>query len=254
MSDSIHIRPDDRKALLRHYRGSPVPAVHLRCHILLLLDAGRPWTLITAVLFTSTATINRWRRAYLRGGIDAVLAGTPGRRPARGWVGMIVRWVVTFAPTDFGFARSRWSCEAVAIVLREDHGVRASRETIRRRLRESDLVWRRPRPVVRRRDPERATKLAALRRLLHELPADETAVFMDEVEVHTNPKVGCMWMRRGEQATVNTPGDNEKRVLAGSLHWRTGRLIETWGREAEGRTAGLFCRHLDDMRRAFRHY
>jgi hypothetical protein len=85
VSDGIHIRPDDRKALLRHYRGSPAPAVRLRCHILLLLDAGRPWGLIAAVLFTSTATINRWRRAYLRGGIDAVLVGTPGRRPAQWW-------------------------------------------------------------------------------------------------------------------------------------------------------------------------
>jgi transposase len=253
VSDSIHLRPDDRKALLRHYRCSPVPAVRLRCHILLLLDAGRPWSLIAAVLFTSTATINRWRRSYLRCGIDAVLGGTP-RRPSGWWVGMIVRWVVALAPADFGFARSRWSCEAVAIVLREDHGIQASRETVRRRLRESDLVWCRPRPVVRRHDPEWSAKLAALRKLLHGLPPDETAVFMDEVEVHTNPKIGCMWMRRCEQATVNTPGDNEKRVLAGSLHWRTGRLVETWGEEKEGRTAGLFCRHLDDLRRAFRHY
>jgi transposase len=77
---------------------------------------------------------------------------------------------------------------------------------------------------------------------------------MDEVEVHTNPKIGSMWMRRGDQTAVDTPGDNEKRVLAGSLHWRTGRLIETWGGEGEGRTAGLFCRHLDSLRRAFRHY
>ena len=254
MSAIVSLRPADRKALLRHYRGSPVPAVRLRCHILLLLDAGHPWVLIASILFTSSATINRWRRAYLRGGIDAVLAEPPARRGGQWWVAMIVRWVMTLAPTDFGFARSRWSCEAVAIVLSEDHGVRVSRETVRRRLRESDLVWRRPRPVVSRRDPERSAKVAALRKLLHGLPADETAVFMDEVEVHTNPKIGSMWMRRGEQATVETPGDNEKRVLAGSLHWRTGRLVETWGEEGEGRTAGLFCRHLDDLRRAFRHY
>jgi transposase len=250
----ITLRQDDRNVLLRQLRTSPDAAARLRCHILLLLDAGHPWALIAAVLFTSSATINRWRRAYLRGGIDAVLAGTPGRRTGRWWVGMIVRWVVTLAPADFGFARSRWSCEAVAIVLHEDHLVRVSRETVRRRLRESGLVWRRPRPVVRRSDPERTAKLAALRTLLHDLPADETAVFMDEVEVHTNPKVGSMWMRRGQQAAVETPGDNEKRVLAGSLHWRTGRLVETWGVEGEGRTAGLFCRHLDDLRRAFRHY
>src|SRR5262249_9958033 len=81
MSDRIHLRGDDRKALLRHYRGSPVPAVRLRCHVLLLLDAGHPWALIAAVLFTSSATINRWRRAYLRGGADAVPAGGPGAAP-----------------------------------------------------------------------------------------------------------------------------------------------------------------------------
>ena len=65
---------------------------------------------------------------------------------------------------------------------------------------------------------------------------------------------GSAWMRRGQQAPVETPGDNVKRVLAGSLHWRTGRLIETWGEPKEGRTAALFCRHLDDLRRALRHY
>ena len=120
---SIRISPEERQELLGYYRRSIDPAVRLRAHILLLLDAGHPWATIGAVLFTSTATINRWRRAYLRGGIDAVLAETPGRRPGRWWVGMIVRWVVAPAPADFGFARTRWSCEAVAVVLREDHGV-----------------------------------------------------------------------------------------------------------------------------------
>jgi transposase len=86
------------------------------------------------------------------------------------------------------------------------------------------------------------------------LPADETAVFMDEVDVSLNPKVGCMWMERGWQATIETPGNNEKRCLAGSIHWRTGRVLLTEGKPKEGRSAALFVRHLDDLRRAFRHY
>ena len=61
------------------------------------------------------------------------------------------------------------------------------------------------RPVIRPKDPDREQKLRALRALLHGLPADETAVFMDEVDVNLNPKVGCMWMKRGEQAAVVTP-------------------------------------------------
>jgi hypothetical protein len=63
--------------------------------------------------------------------------------------------------------------------------------------------------------------------LLSGLPTDETAVFEDEVDVHLNPKIGSMWMRRGQQAEVETPGDTEKRYLAGSMNWRTGTLLTT---------------------------
>lgn len=167
---------------------------------------------------------------------------------------MVVRWVLQVAPADFGFARSRWSCEAAAIVLAEDHQVHAHPETIRRWLHTAGLAWRRPRPVLRPKDPRRQAKLAALRRLLRNLPDGEAAVFMDEVEVNSNPKIGCMWMRRGQQAVVETPGTNEKRLLAGSISWRTGRVILTEGRPKQGRDAALFCAHLDDLRRAFRRY
>src|SRR5262249_29084369 len=160
--------------------------------------------------------------------------------------------VLTFSPAGVRFARSRWSCEAAAVVLRDDFRVRVGRETVRRWLRDAGLVWRRPRPVIRPRDPDRERKLAGLRALLDGLPSDETAVVMDEVDVNLNPKVGCLWMLRGLQATVETPGTNEKRYLAGSIHWRTGRVILTAGLPKEGRSAALFCRRLDDLRRAFR--
>jgi hypothetical protein len=83
-----------------------------------------------------------------------------------------------------------------------DHSVQAGEEPIhpllaglgRRGLRPRGLLLL-PRPVLRPRDPDRAAKLRALRALRKNLPADETAVFLDEVEIHTNPKIGCMWMR-----------------------------------------------------------
>src|SRR5262249_58596502 len=111
------------------------------------------------------------------------------------WASLVVRWVLTPSPTEFRFARSRWSCEAAAVVLREDFRVKAGRETVRRWLRSAGLVWRRPRPVLRPRAPDRERKLAALRALLRGLPAGETAVFRDEVDVDLNPEVGCMCMR-----------------------------------------------------------
>jgi putative transposase len=247
---------ENRKTLLDHYRRSADPEVRLRAHILLLLDAGHPWATISAVLFCSFSTISRWKQRFEAEGVEAVLGRPRGRRRSgtHVWATLVVRWVLTLSPAEFRFTRSRWSCEAAAVVLREDFGVPVGRETVRLWLHAAGLVWRRPRPVIRPKDPDREAKLRDLRALLHGLPADETAVFMDEVDVNLNPKVGCMWMKRGEQAAVETPGTYEKRYLAGSIHWRTGRVFLTEGKPKEGRSAALFLRHLDDLRRAFRHY
>src|SRR5581483_3264199 len=252
---SIHLAPADRQALMAHYRRSPDAEVRLRAHILLLLADGHPWATVSAVLFCSLDTISRWKGRFEAEGADAVFGRHRGRRRTgvHIWASLVVRWVLTLSPTQFRFARSRWSCEAAAVVLREDYQVRVGRETVRLWLRAAGLVWRRPRPVIRPKDPDREVKLRALRSLLRGLPPDETAVCMDEVDVNLNPKVGCQWMRRGEQAAVETPGTNRKRYLAGSIHWRTGRVILTKGKPREGRSAALFLRHLDDLRRAFRH-
>jgi len=70
--------------------------------------------------------------------------------------------------------------------------------------------------------------------------------------VNTNPKIGSMWMRRGQQAAVLTPGTNTKRHLAGSMNWRTGEVILS--EPCSRRNANLFLRHLDDLRQRFRCY
>jgi putative transposase len=157
-------------------------------------------------------------------------------------------------PRDFGFLRSRWSCGTLALLIRERHGVKVGRETVRRWLHEGCLVYRRPRPVLGPTDERREAKLDALRRLLADLPDDETAVFQDEVDINTNPKIGSMWMARGYQAEVETPGNNEKRYLSGSIHWRTGQVFLTEGRPKQGRDTALFLAHLDDLRSRLRRY
>jgi putative transposase len=161
--------------------------------------------------------------------------------------------VTTKAPRDFGFLRSRWACATLVLLLREVHDLSVSRETVRRWLHRGGLVDRRPRPVLGPSDPERQAKLAALRGLLTELPDDETVVWQDEVEVHTNSKVGRMWMLRGQQATVPTPGTNRKRHFSGSIHWRTGQVFVTEVAPKQGRNAALFHCHLDDLRRRRRY-
>lgn len=164
----------------------------------------------------------------------------------------MVRWLANKTPGDFGYFRSRWSCALLALVLWEEEQVRVSPETIRRGLHRQNFAWRRPRPVLGLKDPQREAKLRKLRRLLRTLPAGETVVFQDEVDVHLNPKIGSCWMRCGQQAEVVTPGNNEKRHLAGSLHWRTGTLLLS--SPTRQRNAAMFLAHLDDLRSRLRSY
>jgi putative transposase len=245
-----------RDELLQVYRKDPEPEPRFRAHILLLLAEGRSWSDIEAVLFCSSRTIDRWRKRYQVEGITG-LTGRKRGRPFRlglGWVAFLVTWVTTKAPRDFGFLRSRWSCALLALLLREREGVEASRETVRRWLHRGNLVYRRPRPTLKPDEEERQAKLAELRKLLEDLPEDETAVWQDEVEIHTNPKIGRMWMIKGQQAEVETPGTNKKRHLSGSIHWRTGQVFLTEAAPKQGRNGALFLKHLDDLRRKLRRY
>ena len=255
--DRAHLRitKRERQALLEQYRKGANERVRLRAHILLLLADGYSWAIIVGVLFCSTRTIARWKRRAEEEGIGVALGPAPPcSRLGSWWSEVVAAWILQSSPRDCGFLRSRWSCQVMVLVLLETYELHVSPETIRRWLQKEQIVWRRPGPVVGPTDPQKEAKLRALRQLLASLPANEIAVFQDEVDVNTNPKIGAMWMRRGQQTKVVTPGTNEKRYLSGSLNWRTGALILTEGLPKEGRTTALFLRPLDDLRRHLLRY
>jgi hypothetical protein len=68
--------------------------------------------------------------------------------------------------------------------------VRVIRETVRRWLHREGLVWRRPCPVLHPEDSRRTVILRERRELTRNLPPDEIAVFPDDVDINTNPKIG----------------------------------------------------------------
>jgi hypothetical protein len=52
---AICLTEANRRQLLDRYRRGADPEVRLRAHILLLLDAGHPWAMVSAVLFCSVS-------------------------------------------------------------------------------------------------------------------------------------------------------------------------------------------------------
>jgi putative transposase len=249
MDGILRLSAKERKTCLKTYRAAN-PA--RRALILLLLDQGHSYREITAATLASPTMIRAVKKDWEAGGVFCVLGTQEQPFVVAWWLIVVVRWLLHKTPQDFGFFRTRWSCALLALLLWEQERIRISAETVRRGMRQMEFVWRRPRPVVGLHDPDRDAKLRKIRRLISSMPADETAVFQDEVDINLNPKIGACWMVRGEQAEVVTPGNNEKRYLAGSLHWRTGQLLlSAPGRR---RNADLFVAHLDDLRRRLRGY
>lgn len=252
MDGSVSLTAKERKVLIRQFREGIAPEA-LRALILLLAAQGGTYLVITALLGVSSRTIAASKQRWASGGVAALETARPARtKLLAAWLVTITTWVMEKTPRDFGMYRSRWSCATIAIVLVEEEGVTVSLETIRRALHESRLAWNRPRPIVGLTDPEYRKKLRRIQQRLRRMKADETAVFQDEMDLHLNPKIGPMWMRVGQQTTVTTPGNNEKRHLAGSIHWRTGQVFVS--PPGTSRNSELFIAHLDDLRCRLRRY
>lgn len=249
MDGSIRLSVQERKALLKVYREARVSR---RALVLLLLADGWSYRGIGQAALASPSLVRAVKKEFVAGGVRRVLGSEDQPYTVASWLIVVVRWLLHHTPRDFGFFRSRWSCAALALLLRERESIRLSAETVRRGLHRMEFVWRRPRPVVGPHDPEHDVKLRRIQRLVAKVPADETVVFQDEVDVHLNPKIGSQWMVRGEQAELMTPGNNEKRHLAGSLHWRTGTLFLS--PPGTRRNAQLFLAHLDDLRSRLRQF
>src|SRR5437762_13870676 len=107
MTASVTLDARQRQALLDRYRKDPDPEVRFRAHLLLLLADGRTWATVAALLFCSSRTLDRWVKRFHEEGVEAVVGHQPGR-PVRfdiGWLAIVIHWVTTKVPRDFGFLR-----------------------------------------------------------------------------------------------------------------------------------------------------
>src|SRR5512143_286442 len=125
-----------RDELLQIYRKDTDPDLRFRAHIIVLLAEGHTWDTIEAMLFCSSRTLDRWKKRFEARGIEG-LTGRKRGRPFRfglAWVAVLVSWVTTKTPRDFGFLRSRWSCAILALLVYQQLDVKVRRETVRRLL------------------------------------------------------------------------------------------------------------------------
>jgi transposase len=242
------LRITERREIRRRSMRASDAVMRCRCKIILALVQGKTPTMIAGGGLCAKSQVYRVAGRFLEHG----LAGLADRREDNGshkvdetYEGELLG-ILEGSPQDHGYRRPTWTQELLVLVLTKRTGITISVSTMSRLLGRLSVRLGRPKPIVNCPWPKarRARRLRAIRRLIEGLGPDEVVVYVDEVDIHLNPKIGPDWMRRGRQKTVLTPGCNEKRYLAGALDPATGKL--TWV-EGDRKDSLLFLRLLHKL-------
>lgn len=241
-----------KERLSRNFRGCRDAGTRTRYLIIFKLAAGRKPEVIADYLGVHYTTVYRVARRFRESGEKGLLDGRANNGSAKltkDFLRTLDR-LVRGSPQDYGHRRPTWTRELlqktlVRLGFQAVHVATLSRALALIRARRA-----RPRPTVgcpwsKRR---KARRLLKIRELIEGLPADEVAVYEDEVDIHLNPKIGYDWAGYGQQKEVLTPGKNAKRYLAGAVDVRTGELHYV---EAESKDSWLFVNLLGKL---YQHY
>jgi transposase len=235
----------ERQVVKAYAKGNSDAGLRCRCKVVLSLVRGNSPAAIARAGLCSESQVYRTAHRFLEQGLQ----GLADRREDNGepkvseWYEAWLLKVVAGSPRKHGYRRPTWTQELLIRVLKRKTGIQISTTTMSRTLKRLKIRLGRPKPIVG--CPwskwRKTRRLNAIRRLIASLPEDEVVLYVDEVDIHLNPKIGPDWMLEGTQKDVLTPGKNQKRYLAGALNARTGRL--TWV-EGERKTSDLFILQL----------
>jgi transposase len=248
----LKVRESVKQRLSRKLRRCREPGTKLRYLMILNVINGRSARQTAEVLKVHHTTVGRVVEKFRRYGEAGLYDGRTDNGADKLDEDYLSRLhcIVSNTPQLYGWRRPTWTRELLVETMARLTGVRIHVTTMSRALALIKARRGRPKPTVRCPWPKAAKtrRLNELRKLIATLPRRERVFYEDEVDIHLNPKIGLDWMVSGQQKQVETPGQNEKRYLAGALDARSGELV--WV-EGERKTSYLFLDLLDELRRRY---
>jgi transposase len=250
----LKVRYSVKERLCRMLRNCRNAGTRLRYLMIVNVINGRSTRLTAKVLHVHHTTVGRVVQRFHRygeAGLQDGRADNGGDKLGEGYLQRL-HTIVSKSPDLYGWRRPTWTRELLIETMVRLTGVRIHVTTMSRALALIKARRGRPKPIVGCPWPKAAKtrRLRQLQALLATLPRRERVFYEDEVDIHLNPKIGLDWMVEGQQKEVLTPGQNEKRYLAGALDVRTGVVI--WV-EGQRKTSYLFLDLLDRLRRLYPH-
>jgi len=220
----------------------------MRCKVIRNLVRGESPTQIHRILGCARSHVYDVAAKFVEHGVEGLEDGreSNGSPKVTTEYAIIVLAAVSGSPLDHGYERPTWTQELLVLVAGEQTGIQVSTTTMSRLLANCGVRHGRPKPRVECPWPKAAKtrRLNAIRRLAEEPPPNAAVLYVDEVDVHLNPKIGPDWMLEKQQKDVLTPGQNAKHYLAGALDATTGRLQWVAGPK---KTSALFIALVDHL-------
>lgn len=245
---------DDQRKELQQVSRQAVGRVALRAHMVLLSDRSFSVPQIAEIHDCGEDVVRTWLHRYQEEGVAGLEdEPRPGRPPTDPMARHIVDAQASQSPECSGHVQTCWTVRLLTSFLALRFGLRLSCWTVRHYLHLMGWRWVRPRlapaSVLRRkRDPQTASKLAAIERA-RLLAAQGLAhlLYGDECALHLLPVIRAMWMK-GERVRVPTPGQNARHAFFGALDARSG--VFHWA-DAERKLAVHFVAFLDQLAAAY---
>jgi putative transposase len=121
-----------------------------RLMAMLMLHQGMTVTEVARILCAARSSLGRWAHLFTLYGVSGLKSLKPGRETQ--WpvadILPILPLLVQRSPQDFGWLRSRWSTELLALVVNRLFNISLHPATLYRYLRQASLVWRRAAPTL----------------------------------------------------------------------------------------------------------
>jgi len=134
--------------------------------VLLALEEHLTANKIAAIVRESEETVRRWLKRWMAEGIEGLKDRPGGGAPAKiteAYRQHLLQ-IVRLRPRSLGQPYSLWTLQRLADYLAEQTGIRASYETVRKALKEGEIVLSRPQHKISSPDPEYLVKKRRLKR------------------------------------------------------------------------------------------
>ncbi|MFZ3048423.1 MAG: IS630 family transposase [Desulfatirhabdiaceae bacterium] len=205
---------------------SPKTLEEIRIRAVQLVQGGESPEKVIKTLGFARASIYNWLARYRAGGLHSLKTGRRTGRPQKlsgSHLSWIYRVVVDKDPLQMKFSFALWTRAMVAVLIRQQFGIKLSDASVGRLLRQLGLSCQKPLFRAYQQNPDmveqwKQTVFPQIKKRAKKLGA--TIYFQDESGIRSDFHSGTTWAPRGQTPVVKVTGARFSLNMVGAIDMR----------------------------------